>query len=230
MARCPAAPAVAILPLELGGELHVLSEDVDLTRGTVRWAVRGPHVRGVVWLTREDSWDLDDPDDPGNFRCRLYSGDSTGERDRHKDVIRTDPLSCYGVPASRYRLGERMAHLAELAADAIPDRNDYAGVTASARRVVDVRHTLVRHALAAPWLPDLLWTWRLQTAVKISARATADRAKALATIRAARTTIRVAQSVLNAAAAENTEATGRGITPLARDGFDLHGPAACPAP
>lgn len=159
MSRTHPASAVTVLPLDLGGELRILSENLDLARGTVRWQVRGPHITGVVWLTREDSWDVDDdPDDPGSFRCRMYSGDSTGERDRHNDVIRTDPLSCYGVAADRYRLGERMAHLAELAVDPIPERNDYAGVTASARRVVDVRHALARHALAAPWLPDLLWT------------------------------------------------------------------------
>jgi hypothetical protein len=217
--------AVAVLPLELGGSLRILSEDVDLTRGTVRWIVRGPHITGVVWLTREDSWDVgDNLDDPANFRCRLYSGDSTGTRDRRNDVIRTDPLCCYGVPASRYRLGERMAHLAELAADEIPEPNDFAGITAAARRVVDVRHALARYALAAPWLADLLWTWRLQTAVKIAARATTERVKALNTIRAARSTIRCAQAVLNEIGAENIEAAARGIAPLARDGVDLHVP------
>jgi hypothetical protein len=117
-----------------------------------------------------------------------------------------------------------MAHLHELAADTIPDRNDYAGVTASARRVVDIRHALVRHTLAAPWLTDLLWTWRLQTAVKISARAAADRVRALDTIRVGRSAIRRTQIVLDAVAAENAEATIRDIAPLARDGFDLHGP------
>jgi hypothetical protein len=226
MSRTCPETTVAVLPLELGGGLRILSEDVDLIRGTVRWQVRGPHITGVVWLTREDSWNVDDdPDDPATFRCRLYSGDSSGTRDRHNDVVRTNSLSCYSVPASRYRLGERMAHLHELAADAIPDRNDYAGVTAAARRTVDVRHTLVRHALAAPWLADLLWTWRLQTAVKISARATADRVRALDTIRAARSTIRRAQQVLDAVATENTEAAARSITPLTRDGFDLHQPS-----
>lgn len=226
MTRTRPETAVAVLPLELGGVLRILSEDVDLIRGTVRWQVRGPHITGAVWLAREDSWDIgDDPDDPGTFRCRLYSGDSTGTRDRHNDVVRTDRLSCYGVPASRYRLGERMAHLHELAADAIPERNDYAGITAAARRTVDVRHALVRHALSAPWLADLLWTWRLQTAVKISARATADRVRALDAIRAARSTIRRAQHVLDAVATEDTEAAARSITPLARDGIDLHQPS-----
>jgi len=226
MNRDSTVTAVVVVPLELGAVLRILSEDVDLARGTVRWVVRGPRITGVVWLTREDSWDVgDDPDDPANFRCRVYSGDSTGVRDRHNDVVRTNPLSCYGVPASRYRLGERMAHLHELAADPIPDRNDYAGVTAAARRTVDIRHALVRHALSAPWLADLLWTWRLQTAVKISARATADRVRALDTIRAARSTIRRAQHVLDAVANESTEATARSITPLARDGFDLHQPS-----
>lgn len=215
-----------MVPLELGGALRILSEDVGLDRGTVRWQVRGPHITGVVWLTREDSWDVDDdPDDPSSFRCRMYSGDSTGERDRHKDVIRANPLSCYGVAANRYRLGERMAHLAELAADPIPERNDWAGVTTSARRVVDVRHALARHALAAPWLPDLLWTWRLQTAMNIAVRATAVRTRALDTIRAARSTIRCAQTVLDTVSVENAEATALGITPRARDGFDLHAPA-----
>ncbi|MBS2550474.1 hypothetical protein KGQ19_26745 [Catenulispora sp. NL8] len=143
MSRPHPETVVASLPLELGGVLRIVTEDVDLTRGTVRWVVRGPHITGVVWLTREDSWDVDDdPDDPGSFRCRMYSGNSTGAGDRHNDVIRADPLSCYGVAASRYRLGERMAHLTELAADPIPERNDYASVTASARRVVDVRHAL----------------------------------------------------------------------------------------
>ncbi|MBS2531964.1 hypothetical protein KGQ20_04190 [Catenulispora sp. NF23] len=224
MSRTPPEAAVASLPLKLGGELRILSEDVDLARGTVRWMVRGPHITGVVWLTREDPWDLDDPDGPANFRCRMYSGDSTGIRDRRNDVIRTDPLTCYGVPASRYRLGERMAHLPELAADVIPDRDDYAGVTASARRVVDVRHALARYALGAPWLSDLLWTWRLQTAVKISARASADRARQLDTIRAARAAISRAEAVLDSVAAEFAEAAERGTAPLARDGFDLLSP------
>ncbi|WP_194923161.1 hypothetical protein [Catenulispora pinisilvae] len=230
MSRPHPETVVASLPLELGGDLRILSENVDLIRGTVRWQVRGPHITGVVWLTREDSWNVaDDPDDPGSFRCRMYSGDSTGARDRHKDVIRTDPLSCYGVPASCYRLGERMAHLSELAADVIPDRDDYAGVTASARRVVDVRHALARYALRAPWLGDLLWTWRLQSAVKISARASADRARQLDTIRAACAAIGRAEAVLDSVAVEFAEAAERGTAPLAREGFDLLSPVKAAA-
>jgi hypothetical protein len=225
MSQTTATPTVASLPLELGGTLRILTEDVDLKRGAVRWNLHGPHIRGVVWLSGEGPYNLDDPDDPGNFRCRMYSGDATGHQGRHGDEIRTDQLTCYRVPASAYRLGWSPAHLPDMLTDPIPPHDDWT-ITAAARRVIDIRHTLARHALAAPWLPALEDTWRAQTAMKIAARATDYRAKALTEIRAARARIRYAQGLLDAVAAKVASAEAAGIRMRAPYGRDLFGPEA----
>jgi hypothetical protein len=228
MSRTRAETAVAVLPLELGGELRILTEDVDVIRGTVRWQVQGPHIRGVVWLAGEAPPDLDDPD-PGKFRCRMYSGDYTGQDTRQHDPIRDRSLTCYRAKASVFRLGYTPRHLHALAAEPIPELDTWGGTTSAAdRRTVDVRRALARRALSAPWLQQLQWTWRLQAAAKIASRAGADLAKALGQIESAQAHARYAQSVLDDLAADTAEAAACGIRPLASNGRELFG-AGLPA-
>ncbi|NUR63112.1 MAG: hypothetical protein HOV87_31315 [Catenulispora sp.] len=213
---------VAVLPLELGGMLRILTETVDLTRGTVRWVLRGPHITGVVWLTREDPYEIHHTEDPDAYRCRLYSGDATGTLDRHNDPQRINMLTCYRAEASRFQLGDRPTGLKSLAGAPIPDLSWV--ITAADRRSSDIRRALARHALASNWLQALQHTWRIQTAAVIAARAEHERDQALAKLRSAAIDARHARKILDALAPDTAEASARGIAPLASSGRDLLSP------
>lgn len=154
----------------------------------------------------------------------MYSGDADGRRDRHRGETRSDELTCYRVPAAAHWLGWSPAYLPDLLTDPIPSREDWT-TTAAARRAVDIRHTLTRHALTAPWLPALENTWRAQNAMKIAARATDRRAKALAEIHAARDRIRCAQILLDAVANKAAAAQAAGVQMRQAYGLGLFGPS-----
>ncbi|GAA2019140.1 hypothetical protein GCM10009839_14400 [Catenulispora yoronensis] len=222
MTPVPDPAPVAVLPLELGGSLRILAEAVDLTRGTVRWVLRGPHITGVVWLTREDPHDIHYTEDPGTYRCRLYSGDATGALDRLNDPVRINPLTCYRAEASKFQLGDRPTGLKSLAGAPIPDLSWV--ITAADRRTSDIRRALARHALASNWLQPLQHTWRIQTAAVIAARAKHERDQALAKLRSAAIDARHARKLLDALAPDAAEASVRGIAPLASSGRDLLSP------
>lgn len=219
MTHVPNPTPVAVLPLELGGSLRILAETVDLTCGTVRWVLRGPHITGVVWLTREDPYEIHHTEDPGTYRCRLYSGDATGAVERFNDPVRINQLTCYRAEASKYQLGDRPTSLKTLGAAPIPDLSWV--IVPADRRAADIRRALVRHALASAWRSEIERTWRLQTAAVIAARVATERERALVKLRSAAADARHAYKLLNALAPETREATARGIVPLAPSGRDL---------